>query len=125
MTLTRSAFGEKSTEAVLDIFLSTRIAKAGASFVSEYASLIPRLGLREDALRLTVLAIGLIVLGEGKKNRGMVHQGREFYGQALRELAMALKDTSRQRSDALLIVPQLLCLYEVSSSVKCDMKHCL
>jgi hypothetical protein len=112
-------------EAVLNIFLSTRIEKAGAGIVREYASLLPRLGLREDALRLTVLAIGSIVLGEGQNNIGMVHQGREFYGQALRELAMALKDPSRQRSDALLLVPQLLCLYEVSSSVKCDLKHCL
>jgi hypothetical protein len=112
-------------EAVLDIFLSTSIAKAGASFVSEYASLIPRLGLREDALRLTVLAIGLVVLGEGQTSREIVHQGRAFYGQALRELAVALKDSNRQRSEALLIVPQLLCLYEVSSSVNCGMKHCL
>jgi hypothetical protein len=124
-TLTRSAFSEKSMEAVLDIFLSDGIVKARVSSVSEYASLIPRLGLRENALRLTALAIGLVVLGEGQANRAMVRQGRVFYGQALKELGVALQDPNRRRSEALLAVPQLLCLYEVSLSGWCDMKYCL
>lgn len=101
---------------MLNIFLSDGIVKARVSSVTEYASLIPRLGLHEDALRLMTLAIGLVVLGEEQANSAIVRQGRAFYGQALRELGVALQDPNRRRSEALLAVPQLLCLYEVSLS---------
>jgi hypothetical protein len=71
---------------------------------------------RENALRTAVLAIGLVALGKEKQNKEFIEQGRIFYGQALRELGVALQDPYRRRSEALLVVPQLLGLYEVSSS---------
>jgi hypothetical protein len=113
-SLARSAFSEKSMEAVFDMFLISGIPRAGVGPTSGFASVLPKLSLRDTALQTTVLAVGLVVLGEGVQNQGVVQQGRAFYGQALRELGVALQDPVRRKSEALLVVPQLLGLYEVS-----------
>lgn len=115
-SLERSAFSERSMETVFDMYFPAGILKAGANPTSGFACLLPRLSQREAALKNAVLAIGLVAFGEEQQNKAIVQQGRMFYGQALRELGVAIRDSDRRRSEALLVVPQLLGLYEVSSS---------
>lgn len=103
-------------ETVFNMYIPVGIVKGGAISTTEFASLLPRLSQREVALKTTVLAIGLVTLGEEQQNKAIIQQGRTFYGQGLRELGVAIQDADRRRSEVLLVVPQLLGLYEVSLS---------
>jgi hypothetical protein len=72
-----------------------------------FVDIVPRLKNKDEALRLTVLAIGTVALGNQTNDTSLTRQGRGIYGKALMETRRALQDPNRARSAAILLIPQV------------------
>lgn len=111
-SMARSAYGEKSVEMFLDMFLPK--SAAGTVRVSGLANIIPHLYIQDEALRLALLALSSAVTGMSNGDVWMVEQGKKLYGMALKEMAKAVRDPKRAHTEAMLAVPRVLGLFEVS-----------
>lgn len=47
----------------------------------------------------------------------MMQQGKNLYGQGLQEMGRALRDEKRARSEALLVAPRFMGMFEVSAAL--------
>lgn len=75
--------------------------------------MVQDLCLRDDLVRLTVLANALGLLGEQSGQRSMILEGSRAYGMALQALARSLPTAGQKKCDELFTASQLLGQYEV------------
>jgi hypothetical protein len=114
--LLRSAYGEKSMEICWDNFLPHDSASgAGLKIIitSPLPNVLPTLYVKDEALRMAVLAFSSAVAGQAKGDDWLINQGKKMYGKALQELSKALLDPSRAQGEAMVAVPRVMGLFEV------------
>lgn len=112
-SLARTAFSAKIMEAVFDMFPAYEDVGGSMRSINQFAGILATLSRREEALRQTILAIGLVTLGKGSNDQTVVRQGQALYGKAMQEVGVALHSPQRQKSEALLATARLLGLYEI------------
>jgi hypothetical protein len=112
-SLERSAFGVKGMEVVYDFFPKYEDAGGVMQLTYVFSSILATLSLREEALRQTILAVGLVTLGKSSEDQALIRKGQSLYGEALQEMGVALRDPERRKSEALLATTRLLGLYEI------------
>lgn len=100
-------------EAVLDLFPTTQSSGCALQMVDQFSKLLATLSTREEALRQTVFAVGLVTIGKGSNDQVVLRKGRTLYGKALQELGVALQDPHRRAIEALLATTRLMGLYEI------------
>lgn len=115
-TLARSAFVDKIIDAYLDAYLPSDSANKALMLKEGLPSVLPRLTVRDDALKSTIIAIYAAVTGFSRGDADLMEQGKRMYGQGLQDLNRALRDRSKAGEDTLLAVPRLMGLFEVSPS---------
>ncbi|KAF2194589.1 hypothetical protein K469DRAFT_617173 [Zopfia rhizophila CBS 207.26] len=114
--LARSAYGEKSASMFCEIYLPSERTFGSSTerfTVAGWTDEIQDLYVRDDALKIALLAVSCAVVGREKHDPWMIAQGRKLYGQGLIEVGKALKHKQRATSDALLTVPRLMGLFEI------------
>ncbi|KAF2247186.1 hypothetical protein BU26DRAFT_552017 [Trematosphaeria pertusa] len=77
---------------------------------NSFVSVLPLLYVRDEALRLALLAVGTAAMGKGKN----------LYGQGLQEMGRALRDEKRARSEALLVAPRFMGMFEILFGANVD-----
>lgn len=120
--LTRSAYGEKSVEAFFIMYAPNRgtdIYTTKMLRTTGFASVLSILYVRDEALRLALLALGTAMLGKMGGDEQLIRQGRKLYGRGLEEMGKALGDEKRAKSEALLAVPRIAGMFEVRYVKKC------
>jgi hypothetical protein len=78
-----------------------------------FIDVTPRLTAHDEALRLTVLAIGTVALSRQANDDELARQGRTIYTKALVETRRALQNPIRARSTAVLAIPRVMALFEI------------
>jgi hypothetical protein len=73
----------------------------------------PGLTAQDEALRLTVLAIGTVAMGTATGDKHLTRQGRTIYTKALVETQRALQYPVRARSTAVIAIPRIMALFEI------------
>lgn len=112
-SLTRSAYSEKSIEAFLHLYVPRGDFRATNNEGKEFIDILPMLSIRDEALQMAVLAIGTAALGKATGDIAVSQQGRTFYGKALKETAVALRNPTRAKSEAVFAVPRVMALFEI------------
>lgn len=112
-SLAQTAFSTKGMEAVFDLFPAHPDAGGALQLANQFSKLLATLSMREEALRQTMFAVGLVTLGKGSNDQVVVRKGRMLYGKALQELGVSLQNPNRRVIEALLATTRLLGLYEV------------
>jgi hypothetical protein len=112
-TFARSAYSEKTIAAFLSMYNPKGVIRVDNTDAREFVSLLPILSVRDEALQMAVLAIGITQLGATAGNLDLMQQGRTLYGKALKETAMALRSPSRASSESLLVVPRVMSLFDM------------
>ena len=112
-SLIKSAYGEKSMEAFLNIYVPQGDLRSTNAEGKEFVDMMPRLTVHDEALRLAVLAIGTVALGKQTSDAGLAQHGRNLYGKALVETRRALQSPVRARSTAILAIPRVMALFEI------------
>jgi hypothetical protein len=107
LSLTQSAYGEKSLEAFMTMYIPGGDLRSMSAEGKDLVGIIPQLTNSEEALRLAVLAIGTVALGNQTKDAGLTRHGRSVYGKALMETRRALQNPYRARSTAMLTIPHV------------------
>ncbi|KAL1594308.1 hypothetical protein SLS60_010065 [Paraconiothyrium brasiliense] len=80
---------------------------------NNFTSVISCAFARDEALKLAVIALGTAMLGKVHGEEEWTQQGRKMYGLALQETRKALMDANRVRSEALLLVPRVVVIFEI------------
>lgn len=111
--LLKSAYTEKTLDAFLQMYIPRGDVRATNAESKELVDLLPLLTIREEALQMAVLAIGTAALGQYSHDDDLKRKGRSLYGKALSETAVALRNPARAKSEALLVVPRLMALFEI------------
>jgi hypothetical protein len=112
-SLAETAFITKGMEAVFDLFPAHQDAGGALQLVNQFSKLLATLSMREEALRQTIFAVGLVTLGKGSSDQVVVRKGRMLYGKALQELGVSLQNPHRRTIEALLATTRLMGLYEM------------
>ncbi|KAF2845208.1 hypothetical protein T440DRAFT_472794 [Plenodomus tracheiphilus IPT5] len=112
-TLRRSAYSEKTLEAFISMYIPRGEYRASNADSQGFVDVLPILVIRDKALQMAVLAIGTAALGRTTEDPNLNRQGRTLYGQALTETAVALRDPTRANSEAMLLVPRTMALFEI------------
>lgn len=100
-------------EAVFDLFPAHQDAGDALQPVNQFTKLLVTLSMREEALRQTMFAVGLVTLGKGSNDQIVLRKGRVMYGKALQELGLSLQNPNRRAIEALLATTRLMGLYEI------------
>lgn len=79
----------------------------------DFVDMLPLLSIRDEALQMAVLAIGTAALGKTTNNEDLIRQGKLLYGKALRETAVAIRNPTRARSEAVFAIPRVMTLFEI------------
>lgn len=79
----------------------------------EFMNMLPMLTIRDEALQMAVLAIGTAALGKSTGDIALSQQSKTLYGKALKETAVALRNPTRAKSEAVLAVPRVMALFEI------------
>ncbi|KAF1927248.1 uncharacterized protein M421DRAFT_422097 [Didymella exigua CBS 183.55] len=119
-SLAQTAFSMKSMEAVFGLFPAHQDAGGALQLVNQFSKLLATLSVREEALRQTIFAVGLVTLGKGSNNQVVLRRGRMLYGKALQELRMSLQNPNRRAIEALLATTRLMGLYEILYGADAD-----
>ncbi|KAF2624933.1 hypothetical protein BU25DRAFT_450350, partial [Macroventuria anomochaeta] len=112
-SLAQTAFSAKGMEAVFDLFPAYQDAGGALQLVNPFSKLLATLSLREEALRQTIFAVGLVTLGKRSNDQVVLRKGRMLYGKALQELGVSLQNPNRPTIEALLATTRLMGLYEI------------
>jgi hypothetical protein len=112
-SLARSAYSEKTIATFLSMYNPKGSIRVDNTDAREFVSLLPMLSVREEALHMAVLAIGVTQLGTTMGNEDLTRQGRILYGKALKETAVALRNPARANSESLLVVPRVMGLFDM------------
>ncbi|KAH6616849.1 hypothetical protein C7974DRAFT_465943 [Boeremia exigua] len=110
-TLARTAFRTQSVESVFKLFPSPHDAR-GSLLIKQLSQVLASSNAREEALRQTIFALGLVTLGKESNDEVILYKGRALYGRALRELNSTLL-SSRAQIESLLITTRLMGLFEI------------
>ncbi|KAJ4373270.1 hypothetical protein N0V83_003564 [Neocucurbitaria cava] len=111
--LNRSAYSERSLEAFLHIYLPGGDFRSTNTEGKDFINMLPILSIRDQALQMAVLAISTTALGKTTNNEDLVKQGRSLYGKALTETAVALRNPTRAKSEAVFAIPRVMALFEI------------
>lgn len=111
--MAQTAFSTKGMEAVFDLFPAHQDAGGALQLVNQFSKLLATLSMREEALRQTIFAVGLVTLGKGSNDQVVLRKGRMLYGKALQELGVSLQNPNRRAIEALLATTRLMGLYEI------------
>lgn len=112
-SLAQTAFSAKGMEAVYGLFPARQDAGGALQLVNQFPQLLASLSVREEALRQTMLAIGLVTLGKNSNDQVVLRKGRVLYGKALQELGLSLQSPNRRSIEGLLATTRLMGLYEM------------
>ena len=112
-SLAETAFTTKGMEAVFDLFPAHQDAGGALQVINQFSKLLATLCMREEALRQTIFAFGLVTLGKESNDQVVVRKGRMLYGKALQELGASLQNPHRRTIEALLATTRLMSLYEI------------
>jgi hypothetical protein len=112
-SLARSAYSEKTIAMFLSMYNPKGSIRIDNTDAKEFVSLLPMLSVRDEALQMAVLAIGITQLGTTMGNQDLTRQGRTLYGKALKETAVALRNPARASSESLLVVPRVMGLFDM------------
>ncbi|KAH7066983.1 hypothetical protein BKA63DRAFT_523510 [Paraphoma chrysanthemicola] len=112
-SLCRSAYGERSLEAFISFYLPQINSAATNWDGKEIVGMVPALSTRDEALRLTLSAIGTVALSKQTQDPDLARHGRKLYGKALMETRRALASPTRSRSTAVLAIPRIMALFEI------------
>lgn len=74
---------------------------------------VQHLYISESVLRKTILALSVSGVGRQENDRFLREEGSKLYASSLKELTVALKDSRRGLSDAILTAVRLAGFYEV------------
>jgi hypothetical protein len=107
LSFTQSAYGEKSLEAFMTMYVPGGNLRSTNAEGKDLLGIMPQLSNSDEALRLAVLAIGTVALGNQTKDDSLTRQGRGLYGKALMETRRALLNPYRARSTAILTIPHV------------------
>jgi hypothetical protein len=105
--LAQSAYRERIMEAFVKMFVPQGDLRSTNSEGKEIVGMIPQLTATDEALRLTVLALGTVGLSKTTNDPDLARQGRSLYGKALVETKKALQHPIRARSTAILPIPHV------------------
>jgi hypothetical protein len=119
----RSAYSDKTIEAFVRMYVPQGNAAATKSANREFMDMLPLLSIRDEALQLAILAIGSAALGRSTGDQELSRRGRAFYGKALTETSMALRNPARAKSEALLVVPRVMALFEILFGAQANSTH--
>lgn len=111
-SLAQTSFKAKGFESVFDLFPAHQDA-GGALLVNQFWKLLANLSMREEALRQTIFAIGLVTLGKESNDKVVLRKGRVLYGKALGELGASLQSPGERTIEALLATTRLMGLFEI------------
>jgi hypothetical protein len=112
-TFVRSAYTEKMLSAFIEMYVPHGGLEAADAEGREFVSILSLLTVRDQALQLAVQAIGTAALGYSTPDEALSQQGTALYGKALSATAAALRNSSRVKSEAALMVPRVMALFEV------------
>jgi hypothetical protein len=107
LSFSRSAYNERSLEAFMTMYVPGGDIRSTNAEGKGFVDIVPRLTSNDEALRLAVLAIGTVALGNQTNDKSLTRHGRSIYGKALMETRKALQDPYRSRSAAMLLIPQV------------------
>jgi hypothetical protein len=105
--MAQSAYREKSVETFIRMFSPYGDMRSANIDGKDMVRMLPELTASDEALRLSVVAIGTMELSNQTNNTDMARQGRGIYGKALVETRKALLDPARARSTAILVIPHV------------------
>lgn len=112
-SLMRSAYSEKTLDAFIQMYIPRGHHRTTNGERKELVDILPILAVRDEALQLAILAIGTAALGKSSNDEGLTRQGKAFYGKALTETAVALRNPARARTEPMLMVPRIMALFEI------------
>lgn len=112
-TLRCSAYSEKTVEAFISMYIPCGKYRASNSDSQGFIDVLPVMIIRDKALQMAVLAIGTAALGRSTEDPNLSRQANTLYGQALMETGMALRDPTRATSEAMMLVPRTMALFEI------------
>jgi hypothetical protein len=107
------AYTEGALSAFIQLYLPHGGLEAADSEGREFVNLLPLLTVRNQALQLAIQAIGTAALGQSTGDEALSLQGKVLYGKALSDTAAALRDASQAKSEAVLMVPRIMALFEL------------
>ena len=102
--MAQSAYREKSVETFIRMFSPYGDMRSANIDGKDMVRMLPELTASDEALRLSVVAIGTMELSNQTNNTDLARQGRGIYGKALVETRNALLDPARARSTAILVL---------------------
>lgn len=111
--LVQSAYGERTLEAFMDLYVPPGDLRCIHAEGRDFIDVTPRLTAHDEALRLTVLAIGTVALSRQSNDADLANEGRNIYGKALAETRRALRSPIRARSTAVLAIPRIMAIFEI------------
>lgn len=111
--LRRSAYTEKTLDAFISMYIPRGQYRASNADSQGFVDVLPILIIRDKALQKAVLAVGTAALGRTTDDETLNRQARALYGNALTETALALRDPIRANSEAMLLVPRTMALFEI------------
>ncbi|KAF1939939.1 hypothetical protein EJ02DRAFT_407614 [Clathrospora elynae] len=116
----RSAYSQKTIEAFLTMYNPKGVVRPTNTDLRDFVNILPILSTRDEALQMAVLAIGVTQLGITTGDHNLTLQGKSMYGKALKETAMALRSPTRASSEALLIVPRVMAIFDMLFGTDAD-----
>ncbi|KAF2711306.1 hypothetical protein K504DRAFT_374400, partial [Pleomassaria siparia CBS 279.74] len=122
-SLARSASYEKHIELYLDMYLPLMECDRTPLLQYGLSNVVTSLYLQDDALQMALVALVLAAVGQARRYQPMMEQGKQLYGRALREVTKALSDPRRVGSAAVLGVPRVLGMFEVSTDTLTWVNH--
>ncbi len=112
-SLVRSALSQRTFEACLQIWEPSGDTRGLNNETRELVYILPQLSAQDEALYHVVLAMGTAALGQNTGDVNLTQEGKKMYGKALKETAVALRNPARAKSDAFLVVPRLMSVFEI------------
>ncbi|CCT61151.1 hypothetical protein [Plenodomus lingam JN3] len=111
--LQRSAYTEKVLDAFISMYIPHGEYRASNADSQGFVDVLPLMIIRDRALQMAVLAIGTAALGRTTEDPNLNCQASTLYGKALTETAVALRDPIRANSEAMMLVPRTMALFEI------------
>ena len=114
-----SAYEDQYLSMFWDIYLpcgrpyGTRLA--GQYPTGSWIAVAKELSSQESAVRKSLLAVCMILIGQRDKQPWMIHESLQLYTSALDEVRTALCKSSNWSCDAMLVASRALAAYEVSA----------
>ncbi|KAF2827947.1 hypothetical protein CC86DRAFT_202216 [Ophiobolus disseminans] len=112
-SLVKSAYGERTMEAFMNLYVPQGNMRSRNAEGRDFVNVLPRLSADDEALRLTVLAIGTVAMSKKTGDANLALEGRKLYCRAIVETQRALNNTTRSKSTPVLAIPRIMALFEI------------